>query len=74
MQNVVTALRVSCFASITQFKYILPSRLGMHDYVHFNSKIIGHETQNNWNRFEVDRIDMIRQCILIINRVSKKVS
>jgi len=33
----------------------------MHDYVHFNSKIMGHETQNNWNRFEVDRMEMIRQ-------------
>ncbi|KAL3110585.1 hypothetical protein niasHT_016222 [Heterodera trifolii] len=32
-----------------------------HDYALFNSKILGHEVQNNWNRFELDRWETIRQ-------------
>lgn len=32
-----------------------------HDYAMFNSKILGHEVQNNWNRFELDRWETIRQ-------------
>lgn len=34
----------------------------MHDAVAFNSKIMALETQNNWNVFEVDRMDTMRQC------------
>ncbi|KAH7729325.1 AMOP domain-containing protein [Aphelenchoides avenae] len=33
----------------------------MHDAVAFNSKIMALETQNNWNVFEVDRMDTMRQ-------------
>uniref|UniRef100_A0A183BX10 Sushi domain-containing protein n=1 Tax=Globodera pallida TaxID=36090 RepID=A0A183BX10_GLOPA len=32
-----------------------------YDYALFNSKILGHEVQNNWNRFELDRWETIRQ-------------
>uniref|UniRef100_A0A915DU17 HTH CENPB-type domain-containing protein n=1 Tax=Ditylenchus dipsaci TaxID=166011 RepID=A0A915DU17_9BILA len=33
----------------------------MHDYVMFNSKVLGFQMQNNWNMFEVDRLDVMRQ-------------
>ncbi|CAD5218399.1 unnamed protein product [Bursaphelenchus okinawaensis] len=33
----------------------------LHDYVMFNSKILGLELQNHWNAFELDRKDTMRQ-------------
>lgn len=34
----------------------------MHDYVLFNSKIMGFQIQNTWNAFETDRVELIRHC------------
>lgn len=34
----------------------------LHDYVQFNSKILGFQIQNAWNSFEIDRLDVIRHC------------
>lgn len=34
----------------------------IHDYVLFNSKVLGFQIQNSWTGFETDRMELIRHC------------
>lgn len=45
----------------------------MHDYVLFNSKIMGFQIQNTWNAFETDRIELIRHCIILNYHINFKI-
>lgn len=44
----------------------------MHDYVMFNSKIMGFQIQNAWNAFETDRIELIQHCNVFFILLKKK--